>query len=317
MIPFSGVGVIPACLLPLDASGEIDPEAYRRHLRDLAGIPRLGGIVINGHAAEVHALTFDQQVQMMEAGCEAAGNEAPIIVGIYAETALAAARLARAAEKAGASALLVFPPVSVMFGGKARPEHLSGYVKDLAAATDLPLIAFQFPAVTDLSYPLDVLVSLCEEVDGICAIKDLVGDPRLHEKTIEALHGLSRPVNVLTSHSQWLAGSIIMGARGIISGAGSVIADRQRALFEALAAPQIDRDAARKLIGNMSLLVEAFYARPYVDWQARMKRVLFDFGRFGSAGVLSPLHEIGDDDWERVRALIGQAGLDRESLYAG
>jgi 4-hydroxy-tetrahydrodipicolinate synthase len=313
---FKPVGVIPACLLPLHADGTIDEASYRRHLQDLAGVKGLTGIVVNGHAAEVHALTHEQQVWGIATACEEVGDRIPIIAGVYAEGTKIACDMAKAAEKAGAASILIFPPNSIMFGGNGRPELGVQFVCDVAAATSLPVVLFQYPLTTALSYNFDTLVSLCDTVDNIVAIKDLGSDPRVHERTITALHGLSRPVNVLTSQSQWLGASLSMGARGIISGAGSVIADRQRALFDAFTSDTSDAKLQRKLLADMSLLVEAFYGAPYVDWQARMKKVLHHFGRLTSAEVFGPLQTIPDTDWQRIHVLLEKTGLSAETLYS-
>lgn len=315
MAVFNPTGVIPAALMPILADERIDEAGYKQHLRDLAGISGLTGVVVNGHAAEAHALTFEQQVWGIQAACEEVGASFPVIAGVYAEGTTIARNMAKAAEAAGADALLVFPPNSLMFGGNGRPELGTRFVKDIADATSLPIVLFQYPLVTALSYTLDTIVSLCEDVEKIVAIKDLGSDPRIHERTIATLHGLTRPVNVLTSQSQWLAASITMGSRGIISGAGSVIADRQRALFDAFSSGNPDRALQQKLLADMSLLVEAFYGAPYVNWQARMKRVLHHFGRFSSAEVFAPLQTVTDADWSRIQKLLEQANLSKETLY--
>jgi len=315
MTGFSAAGVIPACLLPLHADGRIDEAGYRRHLRDLAGIQGLGGIVVNGHAAEAHALSFDEQVRTITWACEEVGGRIAVIAGVCAEGTRQACALARAATAAGADALLIFPPNSLMFGGNARPELGARFVHEVAAASTLPIVLFQYPLSTALSYAFDTLVSLCESIGHIVAIKDLGSDPRVHETTIAALHGLARPVNVLTSHSQWLGASLSMGARGIISGAGSVIGDRQRALFDAFTSPAPNPELQRQCLAEMSLLVEAFYAAPYVNWQARMKQTLHHFGRFVSAHVFAPLQPPDEADWNRTRALLERAGLSSDTLY--
>jgi len=315
-VEFQGRGVIPACLMPATTSREIDRDSYRRHLGDLADVVGLSGVVVNGHAAEAHALATGEQIWGIETAAETVGDRLPVIAGIYCEGTRLASQMARSAEKAGAQALLIFPPNSLMFGGNERPSLGAQYVKDIAAVTSLPLVVFQYPRTTALSYALDTLVSLCEAVETIVAIKDLCADPRLHERTITALHGLSRPVHVLTSQSQWLGASLSMGARGIISGAGSVIADRQRALFDTFAREDSTLEERRALMQTISLFVDALYRPPYVNWQARMKRILYEFGRLESPNVFAPLQEIDTVEWMETARLISQAGLSRDSLYS-
>ena len=73
------------------------------------------------------------------------------------------------------------------------------------------------------------MLKLYETVPSIKAIKDWSNDPMLHEKHIRTFQNLKNPVNVLTTHSSWLMSSLVMGANGLLSGAGSVIASLQEA----------------------------------------------------------------------------------------
>ena len=140
-----------------------------------------------------------------------------------------AARIARMAEVGGASCLLVLPPHSIfMMGGQMRPEMSLAHFKTIADATDLPIIVFQYPA--SYAYPMDTLLRMIDEVPTIRAIKDW-SPPMRHEQNIRSLQSLGRPVNVLSTNSSWLMSSLAMGCNGLLSGAGSVIADLRVALF--------------------------------------------------------------------------------------
>ena len=48
-------------------------------------------------------------------------------------------------------------------------------------------------------------------------------------------------MNVLSTHSAWLYSSLVLGCNGLLSGSGSVIADLQSALFEAVKADDMKR----------------------------------------------------------------------------
>lgn len=309
---FKPHGVIPAVLMPFKDDMEIDASAYQQHLRDLVGVQGVTALTINGHAAEVHALSFDEQKQALDLTMDVAGDRVPIICSVYAESTLRAQKLARMAQAGGASCLLAFPPNVLMFRGEDRPELFVDYYKALADATSLPIVLFQFPKWTGLQLSLETLVTVCESVPTIVAIKDLCSEPALHETQIRTLHALTRPVSVLTTHSSWLMGSLAMGARGIISGAGSVIANLQVALFDAY--QQGDSARAASVGERIYAATQAFYAKPYIDWQARMKETLVTLGRLPSACVRPPLKAIGDRD--RLLAWLEKADLTRETVYA-
>lgn len=309
MKEFVAEGVIPACLMPFREDLEIDEIAYREHLLDLASTDGVSGITINGHAAEVHALTFDEQIHATRIAFDAVGETTPIIAGLFTDSTAQAAKIAGRVTEEGASALLVFPPGPLGLGGQTRPEMAHAHLKAIADATDLPLIVFQYPARSELAYPLETLVSLCERYESICAIKDWSGDPVKHERNIRRLHHLDRPVNVLTTHSMWLLPSLVLGARGILSGAGSVVAELQVALWRAVQDEDLGR--AREIYDRLQLTVSAFYADPLVDMHNRMKEALVLLGKAKTAYVRPPLVKLPPEEIDRIAALLRKAGLFR------
>ena len=311
-------GVIPATLIAFHDDFSIDEPSSLKHLRDVAAVEGLSAITVNGHASEVHACTFAEQQQLLAASLAAVGDRLPLINGVYADGSLEAARIARMAEAEGASALLCFPPNTMMMGGHLRPEMAKAHFETIASATDLPLILFQYPAATGLGYPFETLIDLLETIPQIRAVKDWCNDPALHEKQTRAIQSLSHsgagPVAMLTTHSAWLMGSLAMGARGLLSGAGSVIADMQVALFRAIQAE--DLAAARRINDRMLPMTQAFYAPPFLDMHNRMKEALVLLGKLPKAVVRPPLMKLSEAEIARLRAAIAEAGLDAEGSLA-
>ena len=313
MTPFKNYeprGVIPACLLPFHADLSIDEKSYRKHLRDVAAVKGISAITINAHASEVASCTLDEQERIMSITMDEIGTQIPVVHGIYADGSLEAARIARMAQRAGASCLLVFPPNPFTLGGQSRPEMALTHVKTIADACDLPLIIFQYPLAGGQGYPLDTLVKMAEEVHTFRAIKDWCANPMLHEKQIRILQNLPRPVNILTTHSAWLLSSLVLGCNGLLSGSGSVIADLQVALWEAVQANDLKR--AREINDRIHPTVEVFYADPFVDMHNRMKEALHILGRLPESHVRPPLVKPTLEEIERIRAAVARAGLHRE-----
>src|SRR5581483_7016665 len=227
--------------------------------------------------------------------------------GVYADGSLEAARIARTAEADGAAALLVFPPQSLAMGGQLRPEMAYAHFAAIAAATSLPLICFNYTAAGPLGYPHETLLGLVERVPTIRAVKDWCGDPMLHERNIRALQGRTPPVTVLTTHSAWLMSSLVLGCGGLLSGAGSVIAALQVALFRAVAAG--DLAAARAVNERIYPLAQAFYAPPFLDMHNRMKEVLALTGKLPPAVVRPPLVKLPEREIALLRRAVAAAGL--------
>jgi 4-hydroxy-tetrahydrodipicolinate synthase len=298
-------GVIPAVILPFNEDLSIDEANFRRHLRDVAATEGISAITINAHSTEVASCTFDEQRRVLEIAQDEIGARLPIVNGIWADGSLEAARIARMATTGGASALLVFPPAPFTLGQNAAMaiEHF----KRIAGASDLPIIAFQYPLATGQGYPGDTLLRMVEEVPSIRAIKDWAGNVPQHEMQIRLLQHLPRPVNVLTTHSAWLFSSLVLGCNGLLSGSGSVIADLQAKLFRAVQGN--DLAAAKLLADRIEPMARVFYADPFVDMHNRMKEALVLLGKLPRAVVRPPLVKISDAEIARIRNALIEAGL--------
>lgn len=300
-------GVIPATLLAFDDDGSIHWAETKRHLQDVAATPGLSAITVNGHASEVHSCTYDEQCELLDVTLDQIGDKLPIIAGVYADASREAARIARAADQAGASALLVFPSAVLMMGGERRPEMAEAHFRAIADATDLPLICFNYAKWTNLAYPLETIIRLAEAVPTIRAVKDWTAEPMEHERNIRTLQSLPRPVNVLSTNSAWLMASLTMGCAGLLSGAGSIIADLQVALFRAI--ERKDLAAAQAINDRIVPVAQAFYAPPFLDMHNRMKEAAVILGRQKRAVVRPPLLKLAQSEIDRIASALAEARI--------
>ena len=303
-------GVIPAVLLPFNEDLSIDERNFRKHLRDVAATKGLTAITVNAHSTEVASCSFEEQRRVLDIAQEEIGDRLPLVNGVWADGSLEAARIARMADERGASALLVFPPAPFTLG--QSPEMALAHFKRTADASDIPIIAFQYPLSTGQGYPLDTLLKIVEQVPTVRAIKDWAGNVPQHETHIRVLQSLPRPVNVLSTHSAWLFSSLVLGCKGLLSGSGSVIADLQAQLFACVQAN--DFGEARRLNDRIYPLARAFYADPWSDMHNRMKEALVLLGRLPRAVVRPPLVKLARAEIERIRdALVAAGLLDRKA----
>lgn len=303
-------GVIPATLLLLNEDLTINDTATRRHTKDCAQTPGVSAVTVNGHASEVHACSFEEQQHILDLTMDEVGDQCPIINGVYADGSQEAARIAKMAAAGGASCLLVFPPNTMSMGGQLRPEMAIAHFSEIANATDLPLICFQYPMSTGLGYPFETLLKLFDSVPTVKAIKDWSNDPMLHERHIKSFQSLPNPVNVLTTHSSWLMASLSMGANGLLSGAGSVIVDLQISLFQAI--KNKDLELAQSINDRIFPLTQAFYSAPFLDMHNRMKEALVILGRADKAYVRPPLCKLSKTEISKIDSALQAADIGHE-----
>jgi 4-hydroxy-tetrahydrodipicolinate synthase len=302
-------GVLPAHLLPLTADLTIDEPNLRRHLRALLDIDGVNGIVTNAHASEVATLSAQEQRRQLDIVLEEARGKVPVISGVYQDGSGKAARIAAETERAGADGLLVFPSAVFEGGSQLRPEMAFGHYAEIAAATSLPMIVFVYPATSGLRVGTDALLRICAEIDNVVAVKEWSNDIVAYERNFRALKGLGKDIAVLSSFSRSLLASLCVGADGILSGHGSVVADLHVELFRAVV--EQDLAHARRVWDRIQPFAEACYADPFVDGHNRMKVALELLGRIDSAHVRRPMQPVGKAERERIGAAVERAGLGR------
>ena len=299
-------GCLPANILPFRADLQIDEAAYRKHLRWLADTEGVTGLVVNGHAAEVSSLSRDERRRALEVALDEVAGAMPVIAGIYTDGTHEAIELARDAANAGAAGALVFPPTLFMWGAQMKADMVMRHFSALADAVALPLVVFEYPPSSGIGYSPETLGELCK-IPSVVAVKDWSNDIVAFEKNLRALRDSGRPVALLSSFTMSLMASFLLGADGCISGMGSVAADLQAALFAATRAGDLVR--ARAIHERLAPLVAVFYAPPFVDMHNRMKEALVMLGRIPAAHVRPPLTPISDDERQRIRRALRDAGL--------
>jgi 4-hydroxy-tetrahydrodipicolinate synthase len=300
-------GVIPANLLPFDATLRIDEGNYRRHIRYLLDTEGVSGITTNAHGSEVATLTLEEQQHSLNITLDEVAGEVPVICGVYEDGTNKAAEIAKMAEREGADCLLIFPSAVFDYGSQMRPEIAYGHYATITEATNLPMIAFVYPTTSGLRIETEALIRICGEIDNVIAVKEWSNDIVAYERNYRALKALDKEISVLSSFSKALLASLCVGADGILSGHGSLIADLHVEIFDAV--KQGDLAAARRVSDRIYPLVQVFYAEPFLDMHNRMKEALAILGRIDEAHVRPPLRRISDAERGEIRRVVTEVGL--------
>jgi 4-hydroxy-tetrahydrodipicolinate synthase len=300
-------GVIPAHLLPFTADLEIDEPNLRRHLRALLAVDGITGLTTTAHASEIATLTTDERREVLDIVVDECRGGVPVIAGVYEDGTAKAARWAAEAELRGADALLLFPSAVYDGGAHLRPEMALRHVSEVAEATSLPVIVFVYPTTSGLRIPTDTLVRICDEVDNVVAVKEWSNDIVAYERNLRALHGLDKPIAVLSSFSRSLLASLCLGADGVLSGHGSVVADVHVRLFTAV--QNGDLEEARALWERIQPFAEVCYADPFLDGHSRMKYALTLLGVIDEYHMRPPLQPIPEHERRAIAAALALTGL--------
>jgi 5-dehydro-4-deoxyglucarate dehydratase len=157
--------------------GSFDPEGYRVHLAARLSDGPAAVFAACG-TGEFPALAPGEYEACIRAAVEETAGSVPVLGGTGYGTGLAI-EYARAAERAGADGLLVFPP-SGSYGGA---QGLLAHFRALAAATPLDLILYQRD---QLVFSPETVVELAS-VPNIVGLKDGRGDLDLMQRIVSAV----------------------------------------------------------------------------------------------------------------------------------
>ncbi len=160
---------------PFTADGEVDLEAFRANLRDLADAG-FKGVVVAGGTGELYSLTMEECRALYRAAVAEVGDRLTIIAGVGIGVRVAQ-ELARDAEAAGCHGVLILPPSY----GAAEQEGLYQYYRAVAEATALGV----FPYARGLAIPTPGLLERLVRIPNVVAFKDGHGDLRLWQRLRE------------------------------------------------------------------------------------------------------------------------------------
>jgi 4-hydroxy-tetrahydrodipicolinate synthase len=162
--------VLTAMVTPFDDGGRVDiDEAVRlaRYLLDHGN----DGLVITGTTGESPTLTDDEKIELWRSIAEAV--TAPVIAGAGTYDTAHSIELTKAAESAGAAAILVVSP----YYNRPSQPGIEAHFRAIAGATALPVMAYDVPGRTGRRMAGATVLRLASEVANVVAFKDATGDP--------------------------------------------------------------------------------------------------------------------------------------------
>ncbi len=282
-------GIFPIVYTPFDAAGKIDEQDVGRLVEHLIAAGTHGLAAVGG-ASECHKMPLDERKWLAEVTLGAAAGRVPVIVGTSATNTAEAVELSVHAERIGARAVFLTPPLF----GAVTPDALLHHYGAVARAISIPIM------VQDalVSVPPRQQVALAEAFPNICYSKE--------EFPLESGHRISelqrlRPALKILSGGARLLEDLARGAQGAIPGSlGCADLSRAYDLFVAG-----DHDGARAAFDHFTPL--SFWRQPFP--LLGTKEVLRRLGIFKAAHLRQPSNEYLDEqDHRELTAIMERMG---------
>ncbi|EFY92600.1 dihydrodipicolinate synthase, putative [Metarhizium acridum CQMa 102] len=181
-------------------------------------------------------------------------HETPIVAGVGAPSTRETIQLARDAAASGAEFVLVVPPGYYARVLKGNPAAMHKFFIDVAAASPVPVIIYNYPAVASgIDLDSDDVVAIARAAPNICGIMLSCGNVGKLARITTVVNNSS--FTTLAGFIDFLLPSICVGSAGAISPLPNIAPEFCMKLWRASRGfdNAVDRQFAKELQGLASL----------------------------------------------------------------
>ena len=259
-------GVCTALVTPF-LNGSVNYPMLERLIRRQldAGIR---AIVICGTTGESPTLSDTEKLELFRKAKQYAAGQCLIIAGTGSNNTEHAVALSRAAQEAGADALLVVSP----YYNKATPEGLVTHYGTIASAVHIPILLYNVPSRTGVDMPVSVYQAL-SRLPNIAGIKEASSDI----SKIAKIKAACPDLQLWSGNDDQAAALMALGGDGVISVVSNVLPVETKAMTDA--ALDGDFDTAADLQLRLLPIIEALFREVNpIPVKAAMKLLGYDCG---------------------------------------
>jgi 4-hydroxy-tetrahydrodipicolinate synthase len=287
-------GIIPAMVTPLTKGDELNEPALRR-LTNFVIENGVHGVFVTGSQGEFWAFSEVEKQRAWEIVVEETNRRVPVYAGTAAVTTRDAVRLTRMAEQVGIDAVSVLTPYFI----NPSQDELFEHYRQIAAATNLPVILYTNPDRTNVKIPTSLLAKLAK-IDNIVGIKDSSGDLTL---TTDYLAAVPPDFSILMGRDTMIFAGLLHGAKGAIAATANVVPALVVSIYNLL--KEGDLDGARKAQEALAPLRMAF---TWGTFPVVIKEALDLLGMEGGPGRM-PVGAMSEAQRERLKTLLSEYKL--------
>jgi 4-hydroxy-tetrahydrodipicolinate synthase len=284
--------IVTAMVTPFTADGGLDLDGTAALAEQLVE-SGCDGLVINGTTGESSTTTDEEKTAILRTVLAAVGDRAKVIAGVGTHSTGHSIEQARAAEAAGAHALLAVTP----YYSRPPQEGVYQHFIAIADATELPVMLYDIPRRTATPIETETLVRLAEH-ERIIAVKDAKGDLG------ESSWVLARTDLAYYCGDDMLnLSALAIGAVGIVSVVSHLVIGELRAMCDAYTSGDVVK--AREI--HQSLLpvyTGVFRTQGVITVKAALRRLGKPAGP-----VRLPLVDLTEEQLRTLRADLAAGGI--------
>ena len=148
-------GIFPYLVSPVDDQGNVKEEELARLVDHLIACG-VHGLTPLGSTGEFYYLSWEQKMQIVRTVVQATDHRVPVVAGVASASTREAVAQAKAFARMGVDGILGILNVYFPLG----QEQVYQYYRDLALATELPVVIYNNPRFSGFEISVDTLLRL-------------------------------------------------------------------------------------------------------------------------------------------------------------
>ena len=254
----------------------------------------IDALVICGTTGEAATMPDKEHLSVIEYSIKRTAGRVPIIAGTGSNDTAHCVELSKEAQNLGADGLLITTP----YYNKATQKGLIAHYDKVLEKTNLPIILYNVPSRTGMSYAIPTLKELAKD-ERIVAIKEASG-------SIEYATSVAKEVPELTMYSgndDMIVPLMSLGGKGVISVLSNV-------------APKETHDLCQKWLdgdvkGSLALQLEylELIKALFCEVNPIPVKTAMNMMGFNAGNLRLPLCEMDPANYARLEAAMKACGL--------
>ena len=261
----------------------------------------INGFLFLGSAGEFAQLSNAARREIAQFCVSRVAGRRPVIIGTASCSTAEVIELSVHASDIGADAVMVVNPYYSLLS----EERLYTHYRRIAEASPLPVLLYNFPALTGQDLSVDLVARLAKDCPNIVGIKDTVDCLSHIRRMILEVKGARPDFKVFCGYDEYMVDTLLLGGDGVIPATSNFAPQISCGIYKAVCAG--DFAALKALVPRLAKL-QRIYSLD-VPFTGLIKEAIRRCGADTPTAVLAPATPPDAPTSQRLLAILEQAGV--------
>ncbi|MCX8618696.1 dihydrodipicolinate synthase family protein [Gilliamella sp. B2923] len=293
-------GIFPPVPTIVDKHGDLDKKGMANLLDHLIN-NEADGVLILGSGGEFCHMPPKLRFEVAEFAVKHIKQRIPVMIGISSPSTKETIEYGQHAAQIGADAVLVVNPYYALLNSEAIYHHY----KTVAENINIPILLYNFPALTGQDIGIDVITRLAKDVPNIIGLKDTIDNISHTREVINQVHAFRPDFIIFSGFDEYMLDTLILGGHGGIPATFNFAPKVTKGIYKAF--KQKDYETAFTLQRQLAKLMPIYAIE--TPFFAVIKQAIKLTGIDISTEVLAPVKKLPNNKQDLLVELLKSAQI--------